>query len=269
MKSIFFGFALAAHLMSCQTIQSEQRFQMTPSLRDSLVHCSLLLPSEPQKILTVELSFPATSDHAASLNLKLSQETSYRQISAVITEDGTVTFNASEKDRLLVSLMGKPKISHLDREKDTSSATPCIQLVVTTNNQKPANCQAVGTPAEGWYQAGKVIQHSHSCSSELLTCGSAPQKGWYVQKKTNKKLLKQEECGRQRSGLLCKTMGQVTGWYRDQDLISVDDSCIRKSIECNGIGTTSEGWFTYEKTSPQLLVADTCQSSRNISYLSH
>ena len=203
------------------------------------------------------------------LVLKRGDQDSAQVLAAPVSRDQMIEFDANNQERIAIKLAGAPRIGHIYGSYDDASATPCVQLLTNTKatTSNSASCNASGTPASGWYQSGRVLQHSSNCGNETLSCGAAPKSGWYVQKKTQRVLAKSEKCGWMRETPLCKSGALATGWHIGERLIARDDECSYKQMECGSTGTKQEGWYVFERSSPQLLIASPCHFNREISYL--
>jgi hypothetical protein len=245
------------------------------SLAQSEIHCQIKLPSENKQNLIVEARFPSGTDRMSLLVLKRANGEP-AQIVAAQVADSQIVFEPNNRDRVAIKLGDTPRISNYYDAFDEKSASSCVQLLTSSKSvpAKPASCNAAGTPAEGWYQAGRVIQHTRNCSGDTLTCGMTPTPGWYVQKKTQRVMAKSEKCGWVREMPVCKSGSTATGWHLNDRLIARDDECSYKQMECAETGTKKEGWYVFERSSPKLLISGACQSgrdtaSRDISYLAH
>lgn len=144
--------------------------------------------------------------------------------------------------------------------------TPVIRIgdqvascMVLRSQVSNASCNAIGTASQGWYANGKLLKHSRSCNSEVLACGNVESKeGWFVQKKINRVRIAQEHCAWRKEKPMCNRSSDGTsGWYLSDRLVARDDECDKKSIECIP-SAKNEGWFTYRKSDPQLLIASGC-----------
>lgn len=267
MRFMVFTTNLVLLLSSCQTFQPNARSDWKLRSRDSVIYC-LVPPSDNHRDqVAVEINLPASEVNSAKIAIKNSKDTITTHLEHQIPDDGLIILPLSENDELAISLAGNPAIAKINARKELSSPLPCVQLSVSPS-QKPATCQAAGTPAEGWYQSGRVIHHIKNCESQTLTCGNLPTSGWYAQKKLNKSKISTTSCAGQLDLPRCHTIGETTGWYMNDALVSRDAKCAFKQIECVDIGSPSEGWATFERSQPELITADNCQTNRSISYLS-
>jgi hypothetical protein len=272
MKLFFTGLLTLSIYTSCQSTSSQTAQDIDQILETSELHCIILLPNQENKAMSIEARFPESAKGSSILTLKQTGRDEIKTISVPISSSGMIDFEVSKNERLGISLVGKPRVGRISGSFDESSAMPCVQLIKNTKVAvavKPASCKASGTPAQGWYQAGRIIQHSHSCSHEVLSCGAAPIPGWYVQQKIQRSLVKGENCGWMKKTPVCRSSESVTGWFFDDRLVAKDEKCFNKEIECRSAETNQEGWYVYERSSPQLLVTESCNSNRNISYLAH
>lgn len=259
-------------ISGCKTTQIASKTSESESLlSQSELHCKATLPSEGNRKVIAAIRFPAATDNLAMIYIKRSDDAPAQAIASTISSDNVIIFEPNNQDRLAIRLDGQPRISNFFGSFHEDAASPCVQLLTNAKipTAKQASCNAAGTPAQGWYQSGKILKLSSSCANETLFCGAYPSPGWYVQKKSQKVLAKAERCGFQREMPVCKTSQSITGWHVGERLISRDDECSYKQMECAGAGTKTEGWYVYERSTPSLLVAGSCHSNRDISYLSH
>jgi hypothetical protein len=257
---------------SCKTINKPDVAADSESiLSQSELHCRIQLPGENNRSAVVAAKFPSNSPRLAMVFVKRGESDGAQVIASSVSSDGVIAFEPNPQDKIAIKLDGLPRIGSVFGSFDERQATPCVQLLTNsrTSSAKPPSCNALGTPAQGWYQSGKMIQLSATCEREALFCGAAPTPGWYIQKKTQRILAKSERCGWLRETPVCKTGVTATGWHVGERLIARDDECSYKHMECVGIGTKAEGWYVYERSSPKLLVAGSCHSNRDISYQSH
>lgn len=267
MRPTFLATNLVLLLTACQTFQPIARSDWKLQSRDSVIYCSIPTSTNSHDHVAVEINLPKSELDMAQIAIKNSDGTISTHLEHQIPDDGLIILPLSENDELAISLAGKPAIAKINANKELSSPSPCVQLSISPS-QKPATCQAVGTPAEGWYQSGRVIHHFKNCESQTLSCGNLPTSGWYAQKKLNKAKISTTSCAGKLDLPRCHTIGETTGWYMNDALVSRDSKCAFKQIECVDIGSPSEGWVTFERSQPELITADNCQASRNISYLS-
>lgn len=147
--------------------------------------------------------------------------------------------------------------------ESSGTSTPCTVLwtqVQTSSGLKTlAACNAVGTPAQGWYVNGQLLKHSRSCNTEVLACGNAPnQEGWFVQKKVDRVRIADERCAWRKDKPVCKTKDGFSAWYLDERLVARDDECHQKSIECGSTPSKGEGWIAFKRSEPQLFTIGSC-----------
>ena len=257
---------------ACKTTQSESlNPQVGSLLSQSELHCRVQLPSENHKSVIVEAKFPSNSEKLAMLFLKRGDNNNTQIIASTVSPEKVITFEPNNQDKIAIRLEGQPRIASVFGSFNESQASPCVQLLTNSKSPtaRPPTCNALGTPAQGWYQSGKLIQLSANCAHEALFCGAMPAPGWYIQKKTQRILAKPELCGWVRETPICKTGPGATGWHLGDRLIARDDECAYKHMECARSGTRLEGWYIYERSSPKLLAAGSCHTNRDISYLSH
>lgn len=142
----------------------------------------------------------------------------------------------------------------------SGQTTPCTVLLSQSlaSIRSGATCNAIGTPSQGWYVNGRLVKHSRSCSTEVLACGTDQmQEGWFVQKKVERVRVTAERCSWRKEKPICKTNNGTSAWYLGDRLVARDDECRQKDIECVPTVKT-EGWFTFKRSDPQLLVASEC-----------
>lgn len=270
MKRLFSCSLIVALCTACQTMSRPSSADLIANLINGELHCVVLLPSEKNKTLKVKARFPSSNEQTAILTLQRVGDEAPHELAVPVTADGMIDFKINGQDHLEIILAEQPRIGRVNGAFDEKSATPCVHLIQNskTASFKPAACNASGTPAQGWYQAGRIIQHSRSCGNETLSCGSSPIPGWYVQQKIQRTLVKSEECSWVRDLPVCKsTSAGGKGWHIGDRLLAVDSSCSGKDIECGSSGTKEEGWYAFERSSPQLLLTESCLPNRNISHL--
>lgn len=255
---------------SCQTASLVNLSTLNDFTYESTLHCSIPIPSETSKFLQVEVTSIDSKNQLAHLELQRTGEVSSR-ITAPISESGIIEISLRTKEIIGITLDERPRIGHIDSNTFEAKAVPCVKLTASNShspNSKQAACKASGTPAEGWYQAGRIIQHSHTCKNETISCGKLPIEGWYVQKKVHRTFLEADNCAWLQDTPRCSSHNEIKGWYLGQRLIKQDSSCQNKEIECLEAGPQEGGWYSFARSSPQLLVATSCATNRNISYLS-
>jgi hypothetical protein len=266
-------FILLIATTACRTTQnSTPASESTSILTQSELHCKTRLSTEGNKTITAEIRFPSSNDHLAMIYIKRPDTSVAQVISSTVSPENMIYFEPNSQEKLAVKLGDHPRISRYFGSFHENGSSPCIQLITNskTTTAKPASCNAAGTPAQGWYQSGKILQLSSSCNNEHLYCGIAPNPGWYVQKKHQRILAKGERCGFQRERPICKSENSITGWHLGDRLLARDDECSYKQMECSEVGSKKEGWYVYERSMPSLLIASECQNSNlEISYLSH
>ena len=275
MKLVAVGLIIVAMHSGCQTTPTTPAAKPESFLAQTEIHCKFQLQAKNNQNVVVEASFPNGTDRMSLLVLKRGTGEPVQVIAATVI-DNQIIFEPNPHDQLAIKLDGIPRISNFYDSFDEKSASDCVQLFSRSKATpvKPASCNATGTPAEGWYQGGRIIQHSHSCTGDTLTCGMTPTAGWYVQKKTHRVLAKGEKCGWVRETPVCKSGSMATGWHLNDRLIARDDECSYKHMECASTGSKQEGWYVFEQSSPKLLISGACQPgrdepSRDISYLAH
>jgi hypothetical protein len=257
---------------SCKTADKAPMASESESLlSQSELHCRIQLPGENHRSAIVAAKFPSNASRLAMVFIKRGENEGAQVIASSVSSDGTIVFEPNNQDKIAIKIDGSPRIASVFGSFNENQATPCVQLLTNSRapSAKPPTCNALGTPAQGWYQSGKIIQPSARCDREVLFCGATPTPGWYIQKKTGRILAKAERCGWIRDTPVCKTGTTATGWHVSDRLIARDDECSYKHMECVGIGTKAEGWYVYERSSPKLLVAGACHSNRDIYYQSH
>ncbi|MCX6126728.1 MAG: hypothetical protein NTV34_18515 [Proteobacteria bacterium] len=137
----------------------------------------------------------------------------------------------------------------------------CTQIFVSSPlSEKFPQCNAVGTPSQGWYLGGRVLSHNKTCNAETISCGISTREGWHIQKKFNRVLLAKERCLWSKARPQCVGKNNIVGWYLDNRLIARDDECIGKSIECTKI-KEGEGWFSFKRSSPLFFAEAKCFDS--------
>jgi hypothetical protein len=266
MKLLYLGLSSSLLVNSCQTIKPANESEGNNLLRDTAIYCSMKMSDSDSEVLAVEIK-PATSTaNSADITIRKGSEEATRHLELEIPSDGLLILPMSNTDELAISLIGKPVIAKINASKDLSKPSNCIQLQASSQS-RAANCQAIGTPAEGWYQAGRIIQHTTQCQSKILTCGSQPTNGWYVQKKLKQNKRLKTPCSGQQATPACIVNDVASGWYLGGSILFADASCSTKKIECSDSGSPNEGWTTFETSQPELIAAESCQPNRNISYL--
>ena len=275
MKLVAAGLMIVAVFSGCQTTQTATVAEAESSLAHSEIHCQIALPSENKQSLIVEARFPGGNEQMSMLVLRRRSGEPAKIIAAPVINN-QIILAPNMSDHVAIKLDGAPRIGYFHEQFDESSSSKCVQLHTnsTAVPVKPASCNASGTPAEGWYHGGRVIQHTRNCSVDTLTCGLTPTPGWYVQKKTRRVLAKSERCAWLRDTPICKSGTNATGWHLNDRLIARDDECSSKQIECAGTGSKKEGWYVFERSVPKLLISGACQHGRNstnrdITYLAH
>jgi hypothetical protein len=134
----------------------------------------------------------------------------------------------------------------------------CTQIFASsTIKEKPPTCNSIGTSAQGWYRNGKLLTYSKTCQNESLSCAASNNEGWYTQAKVSQVEISKESCSWRKTRPSCQSANGITGWYLESRLISRDDSCSTKSIECSQT-KGSEGWVTFSKKPPSLFVISPC-----------
>ena len=275
MKLVAAGLIIVAVINGCKTSQTATVAEAESYFAHSEIHCQIALPSENKQNIIVEARFPGGNEQMSMLVLRRRSGEPAKIIAAPVINN-QIIFEPNLSDHVAIKLDGLPRIGYFNEKFDEISSSKCVQLLTNskTTPVKPASCNASGTPAEGWYLGGRVIQHTHSCSAETLTCGLTPTQGWYVQKKTQRVLAKAERCAWLRDTPICKSGITATGWHLNDRLIARDDECSSKQIECARTGSKKEGWYVFERSVPKLLISGACQhgrdsTNRDISYLAH
>jgi len=133
----------------------------------------------------------------------------------------------------------------------------CVRLFASPSRNVTAHCNAKGTPAQGWYANGKLIQYDTECDSSTLACGVLGQEGWFAQEKQNRSAVQYERCSWQTQLPVCKENQQGLGWYLDNRLVAKDHDCRKKAIECGTING-HEAWVAYVRSAPKLYSAQSC-----------
>ena len=137
----------------------------------------------------------------------------------------------------------------------------CTQIFVSSPiSEKFPQCNAVGTPSQGWYLGGRVLAHNKTCNAETISCGISTREGWHIQKKFDRVLLAKERCTWSKDRPQCIGKNNIVGWYLDNRLIARDDECVGKSIECSKI-KEGEGWFSFKRSSPLFFAEAKCIDS--------
>lgn len=188
-----------------------------------------------------------------------------------VYESGVHESNANEIAQQAVAIKTKSVSASLLLD----TARPAVEIggqqtrcttLMNVSSIKPtikpaATCNAIGTPSQGWYANGRLVKHSTSCNMEVLACGTSNEhEGWFVQRKIDRVRVAAEQCAWRREKPVCKNKDGTSAWFLGDRLIARDDECHQKSIECVP-SPKYEGWFTYRRSEPQLLVASGCGGS--------
>jgi hypothetical protein len=284
MKIFTVGFLMVTAWSGCQTPVTPVVVEVAAPVTQSTIHCSIKLPSEKNAVLDVEAKVSSAPNSSAKIILVSKNRPNPDFVSSIVSPDGMILFNANPNEPLAIRVQphratGMTKttapqeevasISKMSNGFDEGAAVACVSFLTSDENSiaKPATCNAQGTPAEGWYQNGRIIKLSGNCRHEILSCADGGQQGWYLQKKTQRVLAKLEKCSWVSEKPQCVAGAQATGWHLGDRLISRDDDCAFKHIECGATDTKKEGWYVFEHTKPKLLISGNCRTSREISYL--
>jgi hypothetical protein len=279
MKYIPIMLLLLAPVFGCQT--SAPRLT-PPPVTETTVHCSMKLANAQSSALgnlEVEARFSSAPKSQVLIALKRGEQAFPDIITSDISNDGIIKFSANATDFLEIDVHGIPTIAGnktVDEHgevvrmsvttfgSEVKSTAPCIYFSTTSSapNANIATCNAEGTPAQGWYHDGRFVKHSASCTKELLSCGDGKNSGWYLQKKKNQVLAKLEKCSWMKNSPQCVSKSSVAGWHIGNRLVSRDDNCVYKHIECRKHGTKKEGWYVYEHTKPELLLSESCRTNQ-------
>lgn len=256
---------LILELLSCKTsIKESPSESLAPEPQTSEIICRAKGPD--QRFL--QLNATLTTVEGVMTPTALHGEWRVVTSAGAVFQTGVLQANTSELTQK-TTLINIKDISATFLFGETPSlalgtkSSPCMVLQSQSSNsaKSSASCNAIGTPSQGWYANGKLLKHSHSCNTEVLACGSAENKeGWFVQKKMGRVRVAEERCAWRREKPVCKkNMDGTSGWFLSDRLVARDDECSKKSIECTP-STKNEGWFTFRKSDPQLLMASGCNS---------
>ncbi len=283
MKSMLPKILLIHALSGCQTAPS-----IPAPITKTTVHCTVRLPKKNNAALSdleIEARFSSEPQSKVMLVLSRKNQTFPEVLSSRISSDGIIVFKANatqdfgidvhEIQRMSPTKMGAERdeivsISPMNSDQAKQKTVPCVFFVSSdTEKADTAACNAQGTPAEGWYYDGRIIKLSATCNKEMLSCSEGKNSGWFLQKKKQVVLAKLEKCGWTQELPTCRSGSLATGWHIGDRLISRDDDCSYKHIECGKQTTKKEGWYVFEHTKPELFLSENCKPNRETTYLDH
>ena len=250
-------------LLSCKSAPKESASEvMAAEPQTSEIICRM--KGDDQRILQVNATMTTIEGVVSPTDLR----GEWRVVTpgGAVYQTGKLQADTSELKQRTSHIFAKGLSATLVFNETPSLATgtqvsPCMILLSQNSSSAKSNasCNAIGTASQGWYANGKLLKHSHSCNTEVLACGTAQDKeGWFVQKKIERVRIAEERCAWRREKPVCKQITEGTsGWFLSDRLVARDDECARKSIECTP-SAKNEGWFTFRKSDPQLLVASGC-----------
>lgn len=262
---LLFSITLVLAAFSCKTTQTVSEVNSESNIsRVSELICRS--PIQDQKTFHVSASLTETDNASAASHMLLHWKITnsaggvYESGQYTATSEELTTHQAdihAEKIQARFNFTARPTL------EIGETIAPCTilwtQIQSPTGLKSIATCNAIGTPAQGWYVNGQLLKHSRSCNSETLACGSDPTgEGWFVQKKVDRVRLVDERCSWRKEKPVCKTKEGFSAWYLDDRLIARDDECHQKSIECNSTPSRGEGWIAFRRSEPQLLSAGAC-----------
>lgn len=241
---------------SCQTSQTKSHAQ------NATLHSELVCSAKIDDLRQVQLTSHVDTLPESKVSDITTEWVITTQNGAILQSGTVVSSQVKTHKPLSLDLNGIDVVVSHDTQptlKTDQETAVCTHLWMGGSDHKStaASCNAIGTPAQGWYAGGKLIRHTRNCSEEVLSCGSSPQEGWFVQKKTERVLITSERCAWMREKPQCQNRSGISGWYLGERLLSRDDECRSKVIECNSLGR-NEGWIAYKKSTPKLYSADSC-----------
>jgi hypothetical protein len=153
--------------------------------------------------------------------------------------------------------------SHLIWAGTLISVSSCTRSLQALNHSRPLSpdeipsCQHVNTENEGWYVRNELLQKV-TCNGRHAVCEKVgDSSAWTSVIRSNIRLVRFESCAEQ-APPACVSPGtksegwQASNWFQW-------DSCANLAIICQGIGTRTEGWYSFEKHSPLPIANKHCR----------